>query len=145
MIIKFFRIVSTVHDASAKVPSGILSGNINQLGDFDECLNVKAPNNEFAGKYCLTYVQMTVPDYLPKLGKIRKLLHSHDAFVNDFDDVSVTNIFIYRCLLFFFKSNYGQVQNVFCFSFEISNKLHSKYMPCCGYFTFVWCVLFATV
>lgn len=77
-----------VHDASAKVPSGILSGNINQLGDFDECLNVKAPNNEFSGKYCLAYIQMTVPENLPNLYKIRKLLQSHDAFVNDFDDVS---------------------------------------------------------
>lgn len=79
-----------MYDASAKIPSGILSGNINQLGDFDECLNVKAPNDEFSGKYCLAYIQMTVPDYLPKLGKIRKLLQAHDAFVNDFDDVSRT-------------------------------------------------------
>lgn len=78
-----------MYDASAKVPSGVLSGNINQLGDFDECLNVNAPNNEFTGKYCLTYVQMTVPDYLPKLRTLRKLLQSHDAFVNDFDDVSI--------------------------------------------------------
>lgn len=77
-----------MHDASAKIPSGILSGNINQFGDFDECLNVKAPNNEFTGKYCLAYIQMTVPEYLPNLVKIRKLLQAHDAFVNDFDDVS---------------------------------------------------------
>lgn len=77
-----------MYDASAKLPSGLLSGNINQLGDFDECLNAKAPNNEFSGKYCLAYVQTRVPDNLPKLGKIRKLLHAHEAFVNDFDDVS---------------------------------------------------------
>jgi len=29
-----------VYDATAKLPSGILSGNVNQLGDFDECLAV---------------------------------------------------------------------------------------------------------
>lgn len=78
-----------MHDASAKIPSGILSGNVNQYGDFDECLNVIAPNDEFSGKYCLSYVQMSVPDYLPQLRHIRKLLQSHDAFVNDFHDVSV--------------------------------------------------------
>lgn len=77
-----------MHDASAKLPSGILSGNLNQLGDFDECLNVKASNGEFSGKYCLAYVQARVPDNLLKLGKIHKLLQSYDAFVNDFDDVS---------------------------------------------------------
>lgn len=80
-----------MHDASAKMPSGLLSGNINQLGDFDECVNAKAPNDEFSGKYCLTYVQMTVPDHLPQLKQIRKLLYAHDAFVNDFDDVSIAH------------------------------------------------------
>lgn len=78
-----------MHDASAKIPSGILSGNINQLGDFDECLNVNSPNNEFTGKYCLAYVQISIPDHLTKLSKLRKLLQAHDAFVNDFDDVSM--------------------------------------------------------
>lgn len=81
-----------MHDASAKIPSGILSGNINQLGDFDECLNVIAPNQEFRGKYCLSYIQMTVPDYLPQLRHIRKLLQSYDAFVNEFDDVSANYV-----------------------------------------------------
>lgn len=105
-----------VHDASAKIPSGILSGNINQLGDFDECLNAQAPNNEFSGKYCLAYVQTHVPDNLPKLGKIRKLLLSHNAFVNDFDDVSrkkCTKLVLRIMVKFFFscliKLDYGQV------------------------------------
>lgn len=83
-------IIFLVHDASAKIPSGLLSGNVNQFGDFDECLSVVAPNEEFTGKYCLSYVQVSVPDYLPQLRRFRKLIHSHDAFVNDFNDVSVT-------------------------------------------------------
>lgn len=89
-------ILSVVHDASAKVPSGILSGNVNQFGDFDECLSVNAPNDEFSGKYCLAYVQIDVPEYFPRLKRIRKLLQSHDAFVNDFSDVS-----IHRCVVNF--------------------------------------------
>lgn len=107
-----------MHDASAKIPSGILSGNLNQLGDFDECLNVQAPSNEFSGKYCLAYVQTHVPDNLPKLVKIRKLIQAHEAFVNDFDDVSKNkkNVHITCSLnygqVFFsrvFKLDYGQV------------------------------------
>lgn len=89
---RFFAYFFKVHDSSAKIPSGLLSGNINQLGDFDQCLSVRSPNNEFSGKYCLAYVQISVPDYLPKMKKIRKLLQAHDAFVNDFDDVSVFTI-----------------------------------------------------
>ncbi|KZC08909.1 Nose resistant to fluoxetine protein 6 [Dufourea novaeangliae] len=51
-------------DASAKVPSGLLRGNVNQLGDFDECLGVMAHvklNNvtiKVQGKYCLAYIDL---------------------------------------------------------------------------------------
>lgn len=78
-----------MHDASAKIPSGVLNGNINQYGDFDQCLNVIAPDDEFSGKYCLAYVQLSVSDQLPQLKCIQKLVQSHDAFVNDIDDVSI--------------------------------------------------------
>lgn len=79
-----------MYDASAKIPSGLLSGNINQYGDFDECLNTVGPSKEnIQGKYCLSYIQIAVPSVnLPRLKYIRKLMHSHDAFVNDFNDVS---------------------------------------------------------
>lgn len=103
MQIKKFISLCLVHDASAKIPSGILSGNIHQLGDFDECLNAKAPNNEFSGKYCLAYVQISVPAHLPKLSRLRKLLQAHDAFVNDFDDVSTANTL--ACNLIMVKFN----------------------------------------
>lgn len=79
-----------MYDASAKIPSGLLSGNINQYGDFDECLNTISPSQEnLQGKYCLSYIQIAVPsDSLPRLKHIRKLMQSYDAFVNDFNDVS---------------------------------------------------------
>ncbi|XP_041972895.1 nose resistant to fluoxetine protein 6-like [Aricia agestis] len=44
-------------DATAKPPSGILSGNANQYGDFDECLAV---DGAVRGKYCLASLQVTV-------------------------------------------------------------------------------------
>ncbi|XP_076645967.1 uncharacterized protein LOC143355219 isoform X2 [Halictus rubicundus] len=49
-------------DSSAKIPPGILRGNVNQLGDFDECMGVMAHvklNNstiKVQGKYCLADV-----------------------------------------------------------------------------------------
>lgn len=87
-----------MHDATAKIPSGILSGNVNQFGDFDECLDVTAPNQQFNGKYCLAHIQVTVPEHLPQLRRIRKLLQSHDAFVNNFNDVSIfTQVVLINC------------------------------------------------
>ncbi|CAH0558920.1 unnamed protein product [Brassicogethes aeneus] len=39
-------------DSTGKLPSGILSGNINQFGDFDECMGLKN------GKYCLADIDI---------------------------------------------------------------------------------------
>jgi hypothetical protein len=48
-----------VYDSSAKLPSGILRGNVNQLGDFDHCLSVVAQENRnIVGKYCLASVDV---------------------------------------------------------------------------------------
>ncbi|XP_045459770.1 nose resistant to fluoxetine protein 6 [Melitaea cinxia] len=44
-------------DATAKPPSGILSGNGNQYGDFDECLGI---DGAVRGKYCLAYLQVDI-------------------------------------------------------------------------------------
>jgi hypothetical protein len=50
--------VFSVYDSSAKLPSGILRGNANQLGDFDQCLSVAAQNPSIVGKYCLASVDV---------------------------------------------------------------------------------------
>lgn len=78
-----------MYDASAKLPSGLLNGNINQFGDFDECLNVRNPASDITGKYCLAHIQISISDKWARMQRIRKLIHSHDAFVSDFNDVSV--------------------------------------------------------
>lgn len=52
-------------DSSAKIPSGLLRGNTNQFGDFDECLgvmaHVKLDENtiKVQGKYCLAYIDLS--------------------------------------------------------------------------------------
>ncbi|XP_012259544.2 uncharacterized protein LOC105688083 [Athalia rosae] len=51
-------------DASAKLPSGLLRGNLNQLGDFDQCIGVKAhvkideKTVKVQGKYCLATIDL---------------------------------------------------------------------------------------
>ncbi|XP_026808950.1 nose resistant to fluoxetine protein 6-like [Rhopalosiphum maidis] len=47
-------------DSSAKMPSGILRGNLNQYGDFDECINA-IDNNGMSGQYCLVAIQLKHP------------------------------------------------------------------------------------
>lgn len=51
-------------DSSAKIPSGLLRGNVNQYGDFDQCLgvaaHVKVTNKtiKIQGKYCLASIDL---------------------------------------------------------------------------------------
>lgn len=81
-------------DASAKVPTGLLRGNANQLGDFDQCLDIRMKvklkedkSVKIRGKYCLANVDVeaTVDELrLPvHLLQGRNMLRSH------LDDVSV--------------------------------------------------------
>jgi Nose resistant-to-fluoxetine protein, N-terminal domain len=78
-----------VHDASAKFSSSILNGNINQLGDFDQCMDVQAPDEAYRGKYCLTYLQAEVPSNAKKLKHLHTLVQSHSLFRSQLEDVSL--------------------------------------------------------
>lgn len=88
-------------DANAKLPSGILNGNVNQFGDFDQCLAVQEPprrgrwsnsatNGEIQGKYCLAYLQPTLPENneYESLQYLYSRVQSLGAFRSNFDDVS---------------------------------------------------------
>lgn len=77
-----------MYDSSAHFTSGILNGNVNQFGDFDQCLNVQGPLEDFKGQYCLAYLQPEVPPQYRRLKKIHNLVQSHNAFISDFHDVS---------------------------------------------------------
>lgn len=48
-----------VYDASVKIPSGIITGNYKQLGNFDECLLVKNEHG-FVGQACNAAVQFEI-------------------------------------------------------------------------------------
>lgn len=79
-----------MYDASAKIPSGILSGNVNQFGDFDQCLNANDEKSGIKGQYCLAFVELSLPPNADeKLKYILDLVHSHSAFRSRLEDVSV--------------------------------------------------------
>lgn len=87
-----------MHDSTAKIASGVLNGNVNYFGDFDQCLQIQGPQEDLRGKYCLTYLQATIPQNMPKLQHFYDLMHSHRAFISDFDDVSIsTFLMITNC------------------------------------------------
>lgn len=44
-------------DASGKVPSGILEGNLIELGNFQQCINIK--HDDVTGKYCLVKIPIS--------------------------------------------------------------------------------------
>ncbi|XP_071455271.1 O-acyltransferase like protein-like [Hetaerina americana] len=50
-----------IFDASVKYPIGILSGNVYNMGDFDECLSVRGPQ-DIRGRYCLAHVEIKEPE-----------------------------------------------------------------------------------
>lgn len=52
-------------DANAKIPSGLMRGNTNQLGDFDLCTKIsqkikisETNNMKMKGKYCLANIDV---------------------------------------------------------------------------------------
>ncbi|XP_048511653.1 nose resistant to fluoxetine protein 6-like [Athalia rosae] len=78
-------------DATAKFPSGILSGNIRSMGNFDQCLLVQHPAGNYQGKYCLarlTYSQLPgsnnedLDKYVDLVTAGRRMLELGDDWVN---------------------------------------------------------------
>ena len=87
------RLGVAVHDASAKLPSGILNGNVNQLGDFHQCVSAASDDGAVQGQYCVAYLQLLLrqdPEQAthPVLAAIYDGVYSHHAFRSNFEDVS---------------------------------------------------------
>ncbi|XP_054280087.1 nose resistant to fluoxetine protein 6-like [Macrosteles quadrilineatus] len=76
-------------DANAKLPSGLLNGNINQLGDFDQCLRSQQPGGVIRGQYCLAYIEVKLRPGMSQGGMVsvlHNLVHSHNAFRSNLED-----------------------------------------------------------
>lgn len=76
-----------MHDANSKIPSGLLNGNINQLGDFDLCLSANSKKDDIYGQYCLTSFQVETPES-PYLSALHRILLAHFHFKSQLEDVS---------------------------------------------------------
>lgn len=50
-----------VYDASVKIPSGIITGNYKQLGNYDECLQVESDHG-ISGQSCSATIQFEVAE-----------------------------------------------------------------------------------
>ncbi|XP_072399233.1 nose resistant to fluoxetine protein 6-like [Diabrotica undecimpunctata] len=74
-----------MYDSTAKLPSGILNGNINQLGDFDMCLNANSIQRNIQGKYCLAAMEVQTPRS-PYLAGLYQLIHAHHHFRSKLED-----------------------------------------------------------
>lgn len=107
-----------MYDASAKFPSGILNGNINQFGDFDQCLRAADKNDMFRGQYCLTTIQLTLPKGENYLNSLRRLVLSNEPFASKIDD---TRTFIPKTS----EVYWGLCVPSSCSNEEVSNALKS--------------------
>ncbi|KAL3280802.1 hypothetical protein HHI36_004033 [Cryptolaemus montrouzieri] len=74
-----------MYDGSAKIPSGLLNGNVNQLGDFDICLKSHSEEENIYGQYCLASFQIDAPES-PYLSALHRLLQSHAHFKSRLED-----------------------------------------------------------
>lgn len=89
MIIQF--LFKLVHDASAKLPSGVFQGNLDQYGDFDQCLSTASHKSEVRGQYCLVNLQVHIPDGLKFIKHLKENVVHQEMFKSTFNDVSVFN------------------------------------------------------
>lgn len=76
LLITFLLNFFLVWDATAKSTEGILRGSTFQMGDFDECITVKAP---FVTQYCLATIKAHVPLKNPRKDPLSLHFHPHDS------------------------------------------------------------------
>jgi hypothetical protein len=75
-----------MYDSSSKLPSGVLNGNVNQLGDFDLCLQARQEAQNINGQYCLTSIQVESGRSSPYILALHRLAQSHFHFKSELDD-----------------------------------------------------------
>lgn len=95
----FHATLFLVYDASAKLSSGVLNGNVNQYGDFDQCLDTVAKTHNFKSQYCLAHIQPRVASDYKYFNYLRTLSLSFEAYKSKFEDVSTQLKYIGEVLL----------------------------------------------
>lgn len=82
-----------MYDSNAKLPSGILHGNVNQYGDFDLCFDSESSDKKFRDQYCLANIQMTVPDDLSAIKHVKESVVMQEIFKSTMSDVRSRSIY----------------------------------------------------
>lgn len=77
-------------DASGQMSVGILSGNVNMYGDYQECLTIGDAYDfiDFRGQHCFAELQPFVEESATYLSFLRQLAQSFDLMQSKFEDVS---------------------------------------------------------
>jgi hypothetical protein len=78
-----------VYDASGHFSSGILRGNGNSFGDFEECLSINNEKLKIAGKHCYIETQPYIEESAQYLNHLKKLVQSHEIIKSRLEDVSL--------------------------------------------------------
>lgn len=82
-------------DASANFPAGILRGNVNSFGNFQECLSIeKNEQIKIKGKHCYVELQPSVNESAAYVNHLRQLIQSYEIVQSEFKDVSVNCIIL---------------------------------------------------
>ena len=112
------RLCFAVFDSSAKIPSGLFDGNINQYGDFDQCLDFKTEldppmyphleNYRIVGKYCLATLDLDIrksSGHISVLVEVDGIMHSHRPIISTVHDVSSGEQFKCKAMFLHVGSN----------------------------------------
>jgi Nose resistant-to-fluoxetine protein, N-terminal domain len=82
-----------VLDANGQLPTGVLSGNANSFGDFDECLSIHNEELKIKGKHCYIEMQPHVNTKAPFLRYLGRRIQSFDIMKSKLSDVSELHTF----------------------------------------------------
>lgn len=85
-----------MYDASAKLSSGVLSGNVNNYGDLDECLSINQPMHSITGRHCGVRIQpfVTNATSTPYIAFLHRLAQSFELMRTQLKDVSLSAVII---------------------------------------------------
>lgn len=75
----------SVWDSSAKLQSGLLTGNLNSLGNFDECVSITDVQNltgSFSGQHCLATFYPLNTSASDAMGQTLKQLMEDEENIN---------------------------------------------------------------
>jgi hypothetical protein len=73
-----------VWDSSAKAQTGLMTGNLNSLGNFDECISVTNVSNniDFSGQHCLATVKVVNISASDVMGKTFQQILEEEKEIN---------------------------------------------------------------